>query len=149
MFLVSTEWWTATMTDLFTNKTGVKTTFTTGKLKFITILLQPWYFIFLSFQFCKQYLVCGHSCGSSVWMAQELYRECQQQEVREMTCWSGSWITLCRWIPDLKSGWEYRPLVRTMDHLDSNSWHSDDGSLRIEYLRGRESILNCGGHSDI
>ena len=44
-----------------------------------------------------------------------------------------------RWIPDLKSGWEYRPLVRTMDHLDSNSWHSDDGSLRIEYLRGKKS----------
>merc|ERR1712227_536806 len=45
-----------------------------------------------------------------------------------------------RWIPDLKSGWEYRPLVRTMDHLDSNSWHSDDGSLRIEYLRDVEKV---------
>ena len=44
---------------------------------------------------------------------------------------------LCvRWIPDLKTGWEYRPLVRTLDNLDSNTWHSDDGSLRIEYLRG-------------
>ena len=41
-----------------------------------------------------------------------------------------------RWIPDLKSGWEYRPLVRSTDNLDSNTWHSDDGSLRIEYLRG-------------
>ena len=45
------------------------------------------------------------------------------------------------WIPDLKSGWEYRPLVRTMDNLDSNTWHSDDGSLRIEYLRGNRIIL--------
>merc|ERR1712038_644364 len=24
-----------------------------------------------------------------------------------------------RWIPDLKSGWEYRPLVRTLDNLDT------------------------------
>ena len=46
-----------------------------------------------------------------------------------------------RWIPDLKSGWEYRPLVRTMDNLDSNTWHSDDGSLRIEYLRGNWIIF--------
>merc|ERR550532_4009970 len=45
-----------------------------------------------------------------------------------------------RWIPDLKSGWEYRPLVRTMDNLDSNTWHSDDGSLRIEYLRDVEKV---------
>merc|ERR1712241_1159969 len=37
-------------------------------------------------------------------------------------------------------GWEYRPLVRTIDHLDSNSWHSDDGSLRIEYLRDVEKV---------
>merc|ERR1711983_492720 len=37
-------------------------------------------------------------------------------------------------------GWEYRPLVRTMGHLDSNSWHSDDGSLRIEYLRDVEKV---------
>jgi len=45
-----------------------------------------------------------------------------------------------RWIPDLKSGWEYRPLVRSTDNLDSNTWHSDDGSLRIEYLRDVEKI---------
>merc|ERR1712241_793834 len=45
-----------------------------------------------------------------------------------------------RWIPDLKSGWEYRPLVRTLDNLDTNSWHSDDGSLRIEYLRDVEKV---------
>ena len=61
--------------------------------------------------------------------------------------------TISRWIPDLKSGWEYRPLVRTMDHLDSNSWHSDDGSLRIEYLRGSQSILvvnlTFGNFSDV
>ena len=40
-----------------------------------------------------------------------------------------------------------------MDHLDSNSWHSDDGSLRIEYLRGSQSImvvnLTFGNFSDV
>jgi len=45
-----------------------------------------------------------------------------------------------RWIPDLKSGWEYRPLVRSTDNLQKNTWHSDDGSLRIEYLRDVEKI---------
>jgi len=45
-----------------------------------------------------------------------------------------------RWIPDLKSGWEYRPLVRSTDNLQGNTWHSDDGSLRIEYLRDVEKI---------
>ena len=39
-----------------------------------------------------------------------------------------------RWLPDLSSGWEYRPLVRGEDSL--SSWHSDDGTLRIESLRG-------------
>ena len=39
-----------------------------------------------------------------------------------------------RWLPDLNSGWEYRPLIRGEDSLAS--WHSDDGTLRIESLRG-------------
>ena len=39
-----------------------------------------------------------------------------------------------RWLPDLSSGWEYRPLVRGEDSL--SSWQSDDGTLRIESLRG-------------
>ena len=38
-----------------------------------------------------------------------------------------------RWLPDLSSGWEYRPLVRGGD---LPSWRSDDGTLRIESLRG-------------
>ena len=38
---------------------------------------------FLLFKFCKQYLVCGDSCGSPVWLAQELNRERQQQEVKK------------------------------------------------------------------
>jgi hypothetical protein len=40
-----------------------------------------------------------------------------------------------KWIPDLKSGWEYRPLVRSGDPL-TNTWCTDDGTLRIESLRG-------------
>ena len=39
MFLVYTEWWTATMTDLCTNKTGEKTTFITGIVTFKIIFL--------------------------------------------------------------------------------------------------------------
>jgi len=45
-----------------------------------------------------------------------------------------------RWIPDLKTGWEYRPLVRSSDSLTSNTWLSDDGSLRIESLRDVEKV---------
>lgn len=141
MYLVYTGWWIATTTDLFTNKTGEKTTFTTGTLLIIYKHIYV-FIIFLVFQFCKQYLVCGDSCGSPVWLAQELNRERQQQEVKKDLYVDQIFKDnlICRWIPDLKSGWEYRPLVRTMDHLDSNSWHSDDGSLRIEYLRGSNTL---------
>jgi len=45
-----------------------------------------------------------------------------------------------RWIPDLKTGWEYRPLVRSSENIDNNTWHSDDGSLRIEYLKDIEKV---------
>eukprot|EP00091_Calanus_sinicus_P014466 TRINITY_DN32018_c0_g1_i1.p1 TRINITY_DN32018_c0_g1~~TRINITY_DN32018_c0_g1_i1.p1 ORF type:complete len:117 (-),score=48.33 TRINITY_DN32018_c0_g1_i1:159-488(-) len=43
-----------------------------------------------------------------------------------------------RWLPDLSSGWEYRPLVRGEDSL--TSWQSDDGTLRIEALRDVEKV---------
>merc|ERR1719312_1202622 len=43
-----------------------------------------------------------------------------------------------RWLPDLNSGWEYRPLIRGEDSLAS--WHSDDGTLRIESLRDVEKV---------
>jgi len=59
-----------------------------------------------------------------------------EQELLEM-CFN---LLCVRWTPDLKTGWEYRPLVRTLDNLDSNTWHSDDGSLRIEYLRDVEKV---------
>jgi len=46
-----------------------------------------------------------------------------------------------RWLPDLKSGWEYRPLVRSSASLEqSNNWLSDDGTLRIESLRDVEKV---------
>jgi len=46
--------------------------------------------------------------------------------------------TNTRWVPDLGTGWEYRPLVRSMESLPS-SWVSDDGTLRIEALTGGAS----------
>ena len=45
-----------------------------------------------------------------------------------------------RWIPDLSSGWEYRPLVRSAATIGHNTWLSDDGTLRIESLRGKNSL---------
>jgi len=41
-----------------------------------------------------------------------------------------------KWLPDLRSGWEYRPLVRAPGEL-TNTWRTDDGTLRIESLRGQ------------
>lgn len=38
----------------------------------------------------------------------------------------------------MSSGWEYRPLIRGEDSLAS--WHSDDGTLRIESLRDVEKV---------
>jgi hypothetical protein len=43
-----------------------------------------------------------------------------------------------RWVPDLKTGWEYRPLVRSSEI--SNTWCTDDGTLRIESLRDVEKV---------
>jgi len=43
-----------------------------------------------------------------------------------------------RWIPDLESGWEYRPLTRSSEL--SNTWCTDDGTLRIESLREVEKV---------
>jgi hypothetical protein len=43
-----------------------------------------------------------------------------------------------RWIPDLRSGWEYRPLVRSGEIRDT--WLSDDGTMRIESLRDVEKV---------
>jgi len=46
-----------------------------------------------------------------------------------------------RWLPDLTSGWEYRPLVRSSASLEqSNNWLSDDGTLRIESLRDVDKV---------
>jgi len=43
-----------------------------------------------------------------------------------------------RWVPDLTSGWEYRPLVRGSDL--NNTWSTDDGTLRIESLKDVEKV---------
>jgi len=43
-----------------------------------------------------------------------------------------------RWIPDLRSGWEYRPLVR--GNQLGNGWCTDDGTLRIESLKDVEKV---------
>ena len=48
-----------------------------------------------------------------------------------------------RWLPDLSSGWEYRPLVRGEDSL--SSWKSDDATLRIESLRGTLGLYSSFG----
>lgn len=54
-----------------------------------------------------------------------------------------------RWLPDLSSGWEYRPLLRDTGSVELagvsessslNSWKSDDGTLRIESLRDIEKV---------
>ena len=42
-----------------------------------------------------------------------------------------------RWVPDLRSGWQYRPLVRTTaDSIGQNTWLTDDQTIRMEPLRG-------------
>jgi len=53
-----------------------------------------------------------------------------------------------RWLPDLSSGWEYRPLIRDTGSVELagspessiSSWQSDDGTLRIEALRDIEKV---------
>ena len=42
-----------------------------------------------------------------------------------------------RWVPDLRAGWQYRPLVRTTaDSIGQNTWLTDDQTIRMEPLRG-------------
>jgi hypothetical protein len=53
-----------------------------------------------------------------------------------------------KWIPDLHTGWEYRPLVRTPGEL-TNTWCTDDGTLRIESLRGELASLLPRGDQNI
>jgi len=55
---------------------------------------------------------------------------------------SSSAAASARWLPDLRSGWEYKPLVRTMECLGDRqeSWLADDGTLRIEALRDVDKI---------
>jgi len=43
------------------------------------------------------------------------------------------------WVPDLKTGWQYRPLVRGGGQLEDN-WASDDGTLTIESLRDMKRV---------
>jgi len=43
-----------------------------------------------------------------------------------------------RWIPDLSSGWEYRPLIRHSGL--ATTWATDDGTLRIESLKDVEKV---------
>jgi len=47
-----------------------------------------------------------------------------------------------RWVPDITSGWEYRPLTRSWDGNTQESWLSDDGTLRIEPLQAVDSIMS-------
>jgi len=47
-----------------------------------------------------------------------------------------------RWVPDITSGWEYRPLTRSWDGNTQDSWLSDDGTLRIEPLQAVDSIMS-------
>ena len=43
-----------------------------------------------------------------------------------------------RWVPDLRAGWQYRPLVRTTaDSIGQNTWLTNDQTIRMEPLRGR------------
>merc|ERR1711971_251122 len=48
-----------------------------------------------------------------------------------------------RWVPDLRAGWQYRPLVRTTaDSIGQNTWLTDDQTIRMEPLR---DVDNVGG----
>ena len=60
-----------------------------------------------------------------------------------------------RWVPDLRAGWQYRPLVRTTaDSIGQNTWLNDDQTIRMEPLKGprikqRKSILSTCVFSDV
>ena len=45
--------------------------------------------------------------------------------------------TSASWLPDITTGWEYRPLARGWEGVGQDSWLSDDGTLRIEALKGK------------
>ena len=74
-----------------------------------------------------------------------------EHQVSFARCASSSWLvgtvvghsygwlrnsSSARWVPDITSGWEYRPLIRSWGGDDQDSWLSDDGTLRIEPLQG-------------
>ena len=47
-----------------------------------------------------------------------------------------------RWVPDLRAGWQYRPLVRTTaDSIGQNTWLNDDQTIRMEPLKGPQIKL--------
>jgi len=46
-----------------------------------------------------------------------------------------------RWVPDLRAGWQYRPLVRTTaDSIGQNTWLNDDQTIRMEPLKDVDSV---------
>merc|ERR1719228_2754 len=46
-----------------------------------------------------------------------------------------------RWVPDLRAGWQYRPLVRTTaDSIGQNTWLTNDQTIRMEPLRDVDSV---------
>merc|ERR1719228_2822856 len=46
-----------------------------------------------------------------------------------------------RYVPDLRAGWQYRPLVRTTaDSIGQNTWLTDDQTIRMEPLRDVDSV---------
>merc|ERR1711892_260848 len=66
---------------------------------------------------------------------------CVGTVVGHQYCWLRNGSTAAssaRWLPDLSTGWEYRPLTRGEDSL--SSWQSDDGTLRVESLRDVEKV---------
>jgi len=74
-----------------------------------------------------------YSCASSSWL------------VGTVVGHSYGWLrnsSSARWVPDITSGWEYRPLIRSWGGDDQDSWLSDDGTLRIEPLQAVDSILS-------
>ena len=92
---------------------------------FVTLVLSPFQF------YMKQFLILHIlSSASASWLVGTVVGH-QYGWLRNGSTAASS----ARWLPDLSSGWEYRPLVRGEDSL--SSWQSDDGTLRIESLRGK------------
>eukprot|EP00092_Neocalanus_flemingeri_P038985 GFUD01042439.1.p1 GENE.GFUD01042439.1~~GFUD01042439.1.p1 ORF type:complete len:1369 (+),score=525.37 GFUD01042439.1:46-4152(+) len=77
-----------------------------------------------------------YSCASSSWLVGTVVGH-QYGWLRNSSTAASS----TRWLPDLSSGWEYRPLVRSWECLEGQeSWLSDDGTLRIEAIKDIEKI---------